>query len=171
MVTKVLGLDRLRQKIKGLRKAARDEIVAAMEKAAADVVAMAKNLVPVDDGDLRDSIGWTWGDPPKGARVFSRSRPMKALGDMRISIYAGDDKAFYARFVEFGTAAHSVEKGADRSSRRKKKLGGRMHAGARATPFFYPAWRANRKRVKSQVSRAINKAAKKVAADKGTLKK
>jgi len=89
---------------------------------------------------------------------------MKNADDMRITIFAGDDKAFYARWAEFGTAPHSLAKGADRSSRRRRNLPGRQHPGARAHPFFYPAYRANRKKLKSRVSRAITKAAKKVAA-------
>lgn len=164
MATKVLGLASLRKKVRQMPEAAKAEIVAAMEAGAAEVVALAKSLAPVDDGDLRESIGWTWGDPPKGAIVIAKSRPLKNAGDMRITIYAGNDKAFYARWVEFGTAPHSVEKGADRSSKRKLG-GGRMHPGARATPFFFPAYRATRKRLKSRVSRAITKAAKKVAAE------
>ena len=164
MATKVLGLASLRKKVRQMPEAAKAEIVAAMEAGAAEVVALAKSLAPVDDGDLRESIGWTWGDPPKGAIVIAKSRPMRSAGDMRITIYAGNDKAFYARWVEFGTAPHSVEEGADRSSKRKR-AGGRMHPGARATPFFFPAYRATRKRLKSRVSRAITKAAKKVAAE------
>lgn len=164
MATKVLGLASLRKKVRQMPEAAKAEIVAAMEAGAAEVVALAKSLAPVDDGDLRESIGWTWGDPPKGAIVIAKSRPLKNVGDMRITIYAGNDKAFYARWVEFGTAPHSVAKGADRSSKRKRS-GGRMHPGARANPFFFPAYRATRKRLKSRVSRAITKAAKKVAAE------
>ena len=55
---------------------------------------------------------------------------------MTITIYAGDDKAFYARFVEFGTVK------------------------MKAIPFFFPAYRTNKKRAKSRVRRAHTKAAK-----------
>lgn len=165
MATKVLGLASLRKKVRQLPEAAKAEVMAAMEAGAAEVVALAKSLAPVDDGDLRESIGWTWGEPPKGAIVIAKSRPLKNGGDMRITIYAGNDRAFYARWVEFGTAPHSVAKGADRSSKRKRAGAGKMHPGARANPFFFPAYRATRKRLKSRVSRAITKAAKKVAAN------
>lgn len=165
MATQVLGLLGLRKKARRLPQIVRDEVQKSLEAAADGVVALARSLVPVEDGDLRDSIGWTWGDPPRGAIVLGQSRPMKSAGDMRLSIYAGDDRAFYARWVEFGTAPHSTAKGADRMSKRRSK-GGRMHPGAKAHPFFFPAWRAHRKRVKSRVSRAITRGAKKVAATK-----
>lgn len=164
MATKVLGLVGLRKKARALPAVAKQEIMAAMEAGAAEVVSMAKGLVPVDRGDLRDSIGWTWGDPPKGSIVIARTRPLRNAGDLRLTIFAGNDRAFYARWVEFGTAAHSTAKGADRSSKRKRVAAGHMHPGARAHPFFFPSYRANRKRIKSRVSRAITKAAKKVAA-------
>lgn len=35
----------------------------AMEQGAEEVVAMMKQLAPVDDGDLQMSISWTWGKP------------------------------------------------------------------------------------------------------------
>lgn len=159
----VQGLDRLRRKLKAIPEEAKEGIRKAMEEAAQEVVNLARHLVPVDDGDLRESIGWTWGDPPRGSIVIAKSRPRKGADDMRLTIFAGNDKAFYARWVEFGTAPHSLASGADRSSRRRRG-GGPQHPGARAQPFFFPAYRAQRKKVKSKVSRAITAAAKKVAA-------
>jgi hypothetical protein len=47
------------------------------------------------------------------------------------------------------------------ASGRTRKSGG--HRGARAQPFFYPAYRALKKRVKSRLSRGASKAAKKIA--------
>lgn len=156
MPATVLGLPSLRKKLKALPDAAKAEIQKAMEQAAQEIVDMAKGLVPVDDGDLRNSIGWTWGDPPRGAIVISRSRPLKNASDIRMTVFAGDDRAFYARWVEFGTAPHP----------NLGEFAGTRHPGTRAHPFFYPAYRVHRKRMKSKVSRAITKAAKKVAAGK-----
>lgn len=160
----VQGLFSLRKKLRAVPDTAKDEIRKAMEAAAQEVVNLARHLCPVDAGDLRASIGWTWGDPPRGAIVIAKSKPRKGASDMRLTIFAGNDKAFYARWVEFGTAPHSLAKGADSSSKRKRVSGGRQHPGAAARPFFFPAYRAERKKIKSKVSRAITKAAKKVAA-------
>lgn len=150
----IQGLASLRRKFKRLPELAREEISKAMEESAADVVALAKSLVAVDRGDLRDSIAWTWGEAPKGSIVLGEVRGGRAAGSLRITIYAGDDKAYYARWVEFGTAPH-VNGGL---------YAGSDNPGTPAQPFFYPAWRASRKRAKSRVTRAITKSAKRAAA-------
>ena len=85
---------------------------------------------------------------------------MKNQNDLRISIYAGDDKAFYARWIEFGTKPHNVAKGGGNKGHRGEA---HLHPGTRAYPFFFPSYRANQKKMKSRVNRAINKAAKQVA--------
>jgi HK97 gp10 family phage protein len=149
----VLGLARLQKKLKRIPEIAREEIAKAMEAGANEMVALAKNLVPRDSGELANSIGWTWGDAPKGAMVLGTVRASKT-GNMVITIYAGDDQAFYARWVEFGTSGH--ENGG--------LFDGSQHPGTAAQPFFYPSWRAVRRRVKGRVTRAVNKAAKRAAA-------
>lgn len=139
------GVRELKRKLELMPQAIKEEMRKAMALGADEVVALAKNLVPVDQGDLRDSIGWTWGDPPKGSIILGnikRSGKAQARKDagLLITIYAGNDQAYYARWVEFGT----------------------VHMTAQ--PFFYPSWRAVRKRVKSRVTRSTNKAIKQVAA-------
>lgn len=111
----------------------------AMEAGANEIVALAKSLCPVlsaydarrQPGALRDSIGWTWGDAPSGSIVLAQSSSLEGL---RITIFAGDDKAFYARWVEFGTQK------------------------AAASPFFYPSYRALKRRVKGRITREMRKA-------------
>lgn len=136
---KVLRLEKLQKKLNAMPKIARQEIQTALEQAATEIVELAKSLVPEDTGDLKDSIGWTWGKVPKGAMTLGKVRAAELAGDLTITIYAGNNEAFYARWVEFGT-----QKMKDR-------------------PYFYPAFRALRKRSRSRVTRAINRAAKKVA--------
>jgi len=152
MATKVIGLDKLKRKLILLPEAAKAAIRPAMEQGANEVVAMMKSLVPVDGGDLRDSIDWTWGKAPKYAQKIASIGSKD--GDMTITIYAGNTKVRYAHLVEFGTAAH-VNGGL---------FAGTMNPGAKSQPFFYVSWRANRKRVKSRITRAITKSAKAVAA-------
>jgi len=112
-----------------VRTAARD----ALEKGAQELVDYIRSLAPVDDGFLLASIGWTWGEPPKGSIALDDLAPAEDPS-MRIVVYAGSELAFYARWVEFGTSK------------------------ARAHPFFWPAYRALRSRIKSRITRAINKA-------------
>lgn len=134
----------------------------AMEAAAKDLVALMKSLVPVDEGDLQASIGWTWGDAPEGALA------MDSIGsdEKRITIYAGAglDIPAVARWVEFGTAPHNVAKGggtkAGQSDLAKGK--GKPHPGAPAKPYFYPAYRAKKKAILARMRREIKVELRKV---------
>lgn len=137
---KVIGRPKLRKKLEALVAVGRDEIRRAMETSADEIVALAKSLAPVDKGDLKDSIGWTWGKAPKGAMTLGKVQSDGVDSEFTITIYAGNSKAYYARWVEFGT----------------QKMG--------AQPYFYPSYRALRRRSKSRVTRAVTKAIKKVAA-------
>lgn len=138
----VEGLKRLERKLKRTIPAKAIEFTRkAMEQSADEIVAMMKRLVPVDSGALRNSIGWTWGDAPKGAMVIAKSRGRS--DGLRITIYAGTrDKAlgagdaYYARFVEFGTQA------------------------MKAQPYFFVSWRALRRRAKSRIGRQMRKGIK-----------
>ncbi|MEI4482231.1 MULTISPECIES: HK97-gp10 family putative phage morphogenesis protein [unclassified Phyllobacterium] len=132
----ISGLKRLNKKFALLPKVARDAIRDAMAKSADEIVALMKSLVPKDSGELVESIGWTWDKAPDGSVVVA----VATASDMTITIYAGSDAAYYARWVEFGTQKKSAQ------------------------PFFFVAYRALRKRTKSRISRATTKAARKVAA-------
>lgn len=127
--------DRLLRKLAALPTAVKGKLRAALAKSADEMVALAKSLVPVDRGDLRDSIGWTWGKAPSGSMVLATG----GTSEFTITIYAGNDEAFYARWVEFGTINQA------------------------AHPFFFPSYRALRKRARSRIARETNKAMKQVA--------
>lgn len=106
---------------KGLARAFRnasgivsEKIDKAISRNAADMVGTAKALAPVDQGDLRDSIGST-----------------KIDGGYRVE---ATDEA--APFVEFGTR------------------------NMPAAPYFFPAYRLNRKRFRGRVNRAVKAAIK-----------
>jgi HK97 gp10 family phage protein len=155
MVTKIEGVDKLKRKMAAFPQLARQEIAKAMEQSAEEIVRLARSLAPFDDGDLQRSIGWTWGDAPAGSIKLGTVRQEgKGAGNLAITIYAGNATAFYARWVEFGTSAH-VNGG---------RFTGTQHPGTRAQPFFFPAYRALRKRVRSRTTRAIRKAARAAAA-------
>ncbi len=138
--SKVIGLESLKRKLLAIPEQAKAEIRKAMEASAEEIVRFAKSLAPVDTGDLQMSISWTWGDAPKGTMILGRVVGDK--NDLVITIYAGGSEAYWARWVEFGTSK------------------------MKSQPFFLPAYRANRKRVRGRITRGINKAAKKVAASR-----
>lgn len=145
----ISGLDRLQRKLQvTIPNAVVVRVKEALARSADEVVAAMRSLVPVESGDLRDSIAWTWGDAPKGTIAIASK---KAKGsDLRITIYAGGGEAYYGRFVEFGTNPHT----------NGGLFAGARHPGTAAKPFFYPGWRMSKKAVKSRVSRSIKKAIK-----------
>jgi HK97 gp10 family phage protein len=152
MTAKIIGLQKLQKKLDALPGKVKARIREAMEEGAKEIVALAKSLVPADSGALRDSIGWTWGRAPKAAMTIGKVQ--STGGDLTITIYAGNSEAFYARWVEFGTAQHTAG----------GKFTGATIPAIPASPFFYVSFRALRRRVKSRITRSMNKAAKEVAA-------
>ena len=136
MTARVFNRQRLNAKLRALPKAAEDEIRKAIAKSADEITEMARGLAPVDDGDLRRSIGWTWGEAPKGSKVLGKA---SAGANLTATVFAGDDKAYYARWVEFGTTKMSAQ------------------------AYFFPSYRSNKKRAKNRIARATSKAAKSVA--------
>lgn len=141
MATKVVGADKLKRKLAAFPAQARQQIAKALEQSAQEMVNLAKTLVPVDQGDLRDSIDWNWHGAPSGSMVLGEVRSGgRGAGNLSIVIYAGNDQAFYARWVEFGTSKNA------------------------ARPYFFPAYRALRKRIRGRTTRAIRSAARSAAA-------
>ncbi|MDD2742328.1 MAG: HK97 gp10 family phage protein [Rhodocyclaceae bacterium] len=122
----VKGLSELQAFLDQLPAKMEANIMRSALRAGAKVVAAeAKRNVPIEHGDLRDSI-----------RVSARLKG----GKVTSTIKAGNKKAWYWRFVEFGTAAHTI----------KSKDGGVLrfasgiyksvdHPGAKSHPFMRPA--------------------------------
>lgn len=129
----VQGLARFNRRWMAIPKAARVNVKAAMEDAANDIVEEMWSRAPFDEGDLAASIGWTWGEAPEGTLTIGTVGGTE-YGALRITIFAGGGDAFHAWFQELGTQ------------------------NMPANPFFFPVWRARRKRVKGRISRAMSKA-------------
>lgn len=145
------GLAALRRQLRAVPAAVQAEVAAELEKIAAAIVADMKRLAPVLQepdarrraGALRDSIGWTWGDAPEGAMTLGKVAKDRGDG-FYLTIYAGTrdkrrgvDDAYYARWMEFGTTE------------------------VPAQPYFWPAYRANRRKIRPAFTRAIKRAAAK----------
>lgn len=153
------GLAELQRRWGAIPAKVRAAVQAEMEKTAAAVVADMRKAAPkrIGGGKLAASIGWTWGDPPRGAVAIGGFDGGGSSERMRITIYAGGGDVFYARWVEFGTAPHSLTKNAS-AKRRKRQDTGRLHPGATPRPFFYPVWRIWRRRVSARIARAVRTA-------------
>lgn len=169
-MAKILNRERLRKKLLALAPAIRAEIKPALEKGAQEIVDLAVHLAPVGaTRALRNSIDWSYGNPPPGSVLHNgrKSTLDNVKNDLLISVYAGNDRAYYARWVEFGTQASTkggrvADKRAGSSPGRTRKSY-RTHPGTPAQSFFFPAYRATRASVKRRIQNATNKALKKVA--------
>lgn len=152
--TTVQGRDRLRRRLAALPKAARQDIRVSLEKGAQEVVSAQRRLAPVGDSDLVNSIGYTVG-PVEEQRGAGGLVSAAAVGDpdLSVAVHAGDEKAFYARWVEFGTRPFTA--GGTHA--------GAVHPGTVAQPFFYPGYRLLRKRIVGRVTRATRKSARDAA--------
>jgi len=158
MATKMQNRERLLRKLAALSPATRSAIKQAIAQGADELVAAQKNLAPVKTGKLRDSIKQTWGDKPSGpSGMLTAGGAVAGDPDLTVWITAGDKDAFYARWVEFGTAPHT----------NGGKFAGSENPGATRHPFFYSPYRALKRRIKSRITRATTKAAKAVAAGGG----
>lgn len=143
----IRGLPQLTAKLKRLQKDTAKEIVPALGAAAQQITELMRRQVSVDDGTLRDSIGWTFGEAPQGSiKIATRFR-----GLLTVTIYAGSREAFYARWIEFGTAPHP----------QGGRFTGTQHPGTRSRPFFFPSFRAMRKEVKRRLTIAVRDAVRK----------
>lgn len=118
--------------------AVRLEVVRQLEREAEKIVRLMRAFAPIDDGVLRDSIGWTWGDVPKGAITVGRIAGNEH-DRIAITIYAGGGDAFYAWFQEFGTV------------------------NMQANPFFFPVWRAEKRRARNNIRAAVRRGLKKAS--------
>lgn len=132
---KIEGQAKLRRKLQAIPRVARREIEAAIQKSAAEMVVQMQNFVPVDEGILKSTIGFT----------FDRSL-------LRATIVAGGEAT--TRPVREGASATYDYAFAQEFGTQEME----------ANPFFYPAYRLGKRRAKGRITRAINKAAKQVAA-------
>jgi HK97 gp10 family phage protein len=154
MATKVERREWLIKKINAMPAVIRTATQKALLESGEEIASLARHLAPKKSGALERSIGVTLGqyvtDNANVRGVDSGSEGH----DLSVTVHAGDATAYYAQFVEFGTAPH----------RNGGLFKGSEHPGSTPSPFFFPAYRALKKRSKSRVSRAMNKAIKRVAA-------
>ena len=147
----VKGLAEHRRRFRRVMPAVRKELVRVLEREAGKIVREMKSIAPTLQkpdkrrriGALRGSIGWTWGDAPAGSIAILQSPRGGQYGKIFITIYAGsrgtEEDAFYAHFLEFGTVKMAAQ------------------------PYFFPVFRANRARVRGNLTRAVNRGMRQAA--------
>lgn len=144
----VKGLDKFNARMKRIPVAARKAAIASVIEGANEVAGLQKRLVPVDESDLQESITVT--PPGQSTPPYSQPSGQRVAKPTEAIVTAGNTKVRYPHLVEFGTAPH-INGG---------WAAGTQHPGTKAQPYFFPAWRALRRRVRSRVSRNITKAIK-----------
>ncbi|NLS04614.1 HK97 gp10 family phage protein [Rhizobium sp. P32RR-XVIII] len=126
--------ERLKRRLDAIPKAVREAVQPALIKSGQELAGTMEQLAPVDSGDLKDSIHVT----PPGQATPSYSQPggSRVAGDTEVLITVGNSDVRYPHLVEYGTA------------------------DTVAQPFFWPAFRLNRKRLANRIKRAVRKAVK-----------
>lgn len=127
-------LQRLQRRFEAIPKAVRDAAKPGLAKAGQELVSAMKTLAEPsrDTGALIDSITLTTGGnttPP-----YSEPGGSRVVPEYGVAVTAGNSKVRYAHLVEYGTR-HS-----------------------KAEPFFWPAYRLLKKKLKSEIRRSMSKA-------------
>ncbi len=115
-------------------KDAEAQITPALVKGGNEFATMAKALAESsrDTGALIDSIEVTL--PGESTPPYSQPGGMRVAGPHEVIVTAGNEDVRYAHLVEFGTSKMQAE------------------------PFFWPAWRVLRNRIRNRINRAARKA-------------
>lgn len=122
--------DRLFQQLKATVPEIDKNLRQALAEGGDEMVETAKRLSPNDTGELDLSIEWYWSKKTQETDAKSPAIVISA-GSTDTS-----NDAFYARWVEFGTV------------------------NTRRQPFFFPAYRLLRRKIRGRMSRSMTKAIK-----------
>ncbi len=150
----VQGVEVVRRQLAAVPEIMETEVRKAISASATALVAQMNSLKP----DPSIVIGWTWGDAPANALTVGR-----VSGEPRQGVYAtiyatgpllenARVPVSLAKVFEFGTKM------------RRQRTTGRSTGMMPAQPFFYPAYRANRRSIRSRVAAAVRRAAKQLNA-------
>jgi HK97 gp10 family phage protein len=148
------GADRLQKKLARLAKIQgpiRTRIRAALEQNGAELTGQMKAVVPKDSGALARSIKAVFGGyTPDNANVRGVGTSGAGDPDLTLHVVAGDKDAWYARVVEFGTKEPRTVRNYFGKRGRKVTVGAMP-----PRPFFFPVYRANKRRARGRVTRAM----------------
>lgn len=128
------GLKETLAAMERVKLAAKEAAMQRLIKGAHDVVALQKQLVPVDEGDLRDSIIVT--EPGQTTPPHSQPGGSRTAGDNEVLVTAGNSDVRYPHHIEHGTV----------------KL--------EASPFFFTGYRLLADKVKRATASAFARAAR-----------
>lgn len=147
---KVQRKEALYRKLGALGKATFEEVKDANRQSADEMVDLARSYVAVRTGRLRDSIVVT--GPGALPPAYSQGAGHQPVPEGAFVVSAGNSGVRYAHLIEYGTQPH-VQGG---------MFAGGQHPGTPRRPFFWPAYRIIRKKLRRRISRALNAAVRKV---------
>lgn len=139
----VQGMAEFERRWTAIPKAVRKAAIETLEQNANELVAEMDRLKPLPEIE----VGWAWGKPPKGAIAIAKSAATERGVAITVWARGKQGAGFDAAWFEFGTADRHHKSG---------KYVGRITAN----PFFWPVYRARRRRVRSRLTRNVNKAVK-----------
>jgi len=139
--SKIAGINALNRKFRDMPKRQRQYMTDALEINARELVAMQKRQVRRRSGTVARSINYAWRSP------------------LHVLVMAGSRKAFYAKPLEFGRKP--------KVQRSRRSGSSYEHPGVRPHPFFFPSYRALRRRLKGRFYRAQRKAIQEIARNGG----
>lgn len=105
------------------------ELRPALVKSAEEVAGNMRVLVPVDDGDLKESIDVT--GPNETTPAYAAGGGKRTAGPNQALVTVGNEDARHGHLQEFGTVEHEAQ------------------------PFMRPAWRIAKPRIERRIKRAI----------------
>ena len=113
------------------KEAARAAVMPELEQSARDLTVTMRVLAPRDTGALEDSIEVTY--PGQSTPPYSQPGGSRVAGETEVLITAGNADVRYAHLVEYGTFETDAQ------------------------PFFWPAWRLSRKKIRDRIARRFRK--------------
>lgn len=129
------GIGRLKQRLANIPKNVKEAVQPNLVKQGEMMADTMRRLVPVDSGQLRDSITVT--PPDSSTPPYSTPGGSFVVPETSIAVTAGGKDARHAHLVEYGTVKMNAQ------------------------PFFWPAVRLTRKKAQRNLKGAIGRAVKK----------
>jgi HK97 gp10 family phage protein len=129
-----MSLETLLKRLEAIPKEVKKAVEPALIKSGEELVDRMRHLAPVDTGALRDSLHVTM--PGEATPLYSQPGGSRVAKENEVLVTAGNEKVRTAHLLEYGTTKMEAQ------------------------PYFWPAYRLTRERIKRRLSRAISKAVK-----------
>ena len=159
------------RKMRAMETLVHERLTAGMERWAGRLVTEMNAMLAISWPALagRIEIDWTWGDAPAGSITVGTAGKGGEYDQMVVTVYARakQGSGISATWFEFGTAPRFRHKARVTGGQRTRILGrnkGGFTGQITAGPFFFPVYRANKKRILSGLRSTLRTAVKRINA-------